>query len=316
MQQSNKKQRFAGFIMLFMTAIFWGAGFVINDNLLAVFNSAPNLINTIRFGVAAILLGIVFARKLRFNRKTLLYAGVGSVMLALGFTLQLIGLKYTTPSHNGFFTVAYVVFVPFFSWIFRKKRPSVISFVGVGVALAGLAILNIDGQGGSVADTVVGDIVTLAGALLFAAQIAWTDWVYTKEEIDYANMTFWQVLFAFVLFALYSVIFESGGYNTITFDPAYCMWRFAIISIGGTAFAYFAQSYALEYLAPTETSLVLACESPVGALMSIAIGIEPFVWNTAVGGALVIAAVVLIELTPYLLAKRKQKSENARNEQD
>lgn len=302
--------------MLFMTAIFWGAGFVLNDNLLAVFNSAPNLINTIRFGVAAILLGIVFARKLRFNRKTLLYAGIGSVMLVGGFTLQLIGLKYTTPSHNGFFTVAYVIFVPFFSWIFRKKRPSVISLVGVGVALAGLAILNIDGQSVGVAETIVGDLLTLAGALLFAAQMAWTDYAYSKQEIDYANMTFWQVLFAFVIFALYSLIFESGSYNTVTFDPAYCIWRFAIISVCGTAFAYLAQSYALEHLAPTETSLVLACESPVGALMSIAIGLEAFVWNTAVGGVLVVASVVIIELTPYLVAKHKQKSEETKNENE
>ena len=76
MFQNGKKQHFLALVMLSMTAIFWGAGFVLNDNLLkAAFNDTPNLINTIRFGVATIVLGIVFARKLKFNRKTLLYAG-------------------------------------------------------------------------------------------------------------------------------------------------------------------------------------------------------------------------------------------------
>lgn len=311
MQQTGKKQHITGVIMLTMTAVLWGAGFVLNDNLLkSAFGAAPNLINTIRFAVAAVLLGIVFCRKLRFNRKTLLYTGIGGVLLFVGFTLQLLGLKRTTPSHNGFLTAAYIIFVPFITWILRKKRPSWITFVGVGIAIAGLAILNFDGQNNKVADTIVGDALTLAGALMFAVQIAWTDYAYSKDEIDYPNMTFWQVLFAAVLFTLYTLIFESGSYTAITFNPATCIWRLAIVSIGGTAFAYFAQTYVQKYLAPTETSLILACESPIGAMISIIVGTEAFVWNTAVGGVLVIAAVIIIEVIPLLLGKRTPNKEN------
>lgn len=296
--------------MLSMTAVFWGAGFVLNANLLNLaFDATPNLLNTIRFGAAAVLLGLVFCRKLRFNRKTLLYAGLGGVMLFGGFTLQLLGLKHTTPSHNGFFTAAYIMFVPFITWIIRKKRPSAPTFIGVGVALAGLAVLNFDGKNIAVADTIVGDALTLAGALLFAAQIAWTDYAYSKEEIDYRNMTFWQVLCAALLFTLYTLIFESRSYSSITFDAGKCVWQLAIVSIGGTAFAYFAQSYAQNNIRPTETSLILACESPIGAAISILADVEEFVWNTAVGGVLVIAAVVIIEVIPYLLQKRKEKRE-------
>lgn len=310
MQQTNKKQHLAGLIMLSVTAIFWGAGFVLNADLLkTAFNATPNLLNTIRFVVSAVLLGGIFARKLRFNRKTLLYAGLGGALLFAGFTLQLLGLKRTTPSHNGFFTAAYIIFVPFIAWILRKKSPNAITFVGVGIAIVGLAILNFDGQMGKVADTIVGDMLTLVGALMFAVQIAWTDFAYSKEEIDCPNMTFWQVLFAAVLFALYTLIFESKNYSDITFAAGQCIWKLAIVSIGGTAFAYFAQSYAQNHITPTETSIILACESPIGAVISIVAGVEAFVWNTAVGGILVIAAVVIIEVVPYLIAKRKAKKD-------
>lgn len=292
--------------MLTATAVFWGAGFVLNDALLKnAFNAAPNLINAIRFGVAALLLGVIFARKLRFGRKTLLYAGVGGALLFAGFTLQLYGLKYTTPSHNGFFTAAYIVFVPFFAWIMRKKRPSRITFAGVGIAIAGLAILNLDGQNDSFAETAIGDALTLAGALMFAAQIAWTDYAYAKREIDCPNMTFWQVLCAALLFTLYTVIFESRSYGAITFETSACLWQLAIVSLGGTAFAYFAQTYAQNHISPTQTSLILACESPIGAVISIIAGVETFVWNMAVGGALVVVAVVIIEVAPMLCAKRR-----------
>lgn len=310
MQQTNRKQHLAGIIMLSVTAIFWGAGFVLNKSLLkSTFHDTPNLINAIRFAVAAILLGVVFARKLRFNRKTLLYAGLGGALLFAGFTLQLLGLKRTTPSHNGFFTAAYIMFVPFIAWILRKKRPGALTFVGVGVAIVGLAVLNFDGGTGKVADTIVGDVLTLASAVMFAMQIAWTDYAYGKEEIDYPNMTFWQVLVAAILSLMYTLIFESKNYSSITFDAGECLWRLAIVVVGGTAFAYFAQSYAQNHVTPTETSIILACESPIGAIISIVAGVEPFVWNTAVGCVLVIAAVVIIEIVPYFIAKRKAKKD-------
>lgn len=313
MLNNDRKQHIAGLLMLSLTAIFWGAGFVLNDNLLnAAFNLTPNLINTIRFGIATVLLAAIFNRKLTFNKKTLLYAGLGGLMLFGGFTLQLLGLKRTTPSHNGFFTVAYVVFVPFIAWILRKQRPSWVTFAGVAVALAGCIILNIDGfseTDATVSDTLIGDLLTLAGAVMFAGQIALTDYAYAKGEIDYPNMTFWQILTATILFALYSVTVESGNYNAVTFDPSYCIWRLVVVSVGGTAFAYLAQGYAQKHLAPTETSIILACESPIGALLSIILGVEPFLWNTAVGGALVVASVLILELAPYLL-KRKNKRNN------
>lgn len=317
MLKTGKKQHIAGIIMLSLTAIFWGAGFVINDNLLNTsFNNTPNLINTIRFGVASVLLGIIFARKLKFTRKTLLYAGVGATLLFLGFTLQLWGLQRSVPSHNGFFTAAYVVFVPFIAWIFRKKRPSWITFFGVGIAFLGLAILNLNtDKGVSVSDTAAGDLLTLVGAVMFAAQIALTDYAYSKREIDYANMTFWQVLFAAILFTLYSVIFESPHYHTVTFNPSF-IWQFAIISIGGTTFAYLSQSYAQNNLPPSETSIILACESPIGMMLSVIIGIEAFTWNTAVGGALVIADVIMMEVIGSLMEKREKAKTEQNKEQD
>lgn len=295
--------------MLSFTAIFWGAGFVLNDNLLtASFDKTPNLLNAIRFFVATILLCIVFAKKLRCNKHILLYSSIGGAMLFGGFTLQILGLRLSTPSHNGFFTASYIIFVPFITWIFRKQRPSWQVFVSIAIAIAGLAILNISFSTTESKNTLYGDLLTLCGAVLFASQIVWTDFALKKDDINYVDMTVWQVLFAAVLFALYTVIFESKNYSAIVFDSRYCIWRLIIVSVGGTAFAYFSQSYAQNHLAPSETSLVLACESPIGAVISILVGAEVFVWNTAVGGALVIISVAIIELLPYLHERRKKKN--------
>ena len=310
MRVKKDKGHLLGLIMLSMTAIFWGAGFVLNDQLLSsAFYGAPNLINATRFGVSAIILAVIFCKKLKFDRKTILFGLIGGSMLFAGFTLQIYGLRSSTPSHNGFFTASYILFVPFVAWILLKKRPSWIMFAGVFVALAGLAILNFFTEEQD-KPTVIGDLLTLAGAILFASQIAWTDYAL-KKGANTVNMTVWQCAFAAVLFVLYTAIFESKNYAAISFDTGYCVWRLIVITLGGTAFAYYAQTYAQNRLNATETSLILACESPIGALLSVACGIEAFRWNTLVGGLLVITAVIIMEVIPAVMSSRAKKKTHA-----
>ena len=305
MRVKKDKGHLLGLIMLSMTAVFWGAGFVLNDQLLgSAFHDAPNLINAVRFGVSSIVLAVIFCKKLKFDKKTILFGLAGGAMLFAGFTLQIYGLRSSTPSHNGFFTAAYIVFVPFIAWILLKKRPTWIMFVGVAAALTGLAILNFFNAEND-EPTLIGDLLTLTGALLFASQIVWTDFSL-KKGADTVNMTVWQCVFAAILFILYTVIFESKNYSAISFDASYCVWRLIVTTLGGTAFAYFSQTYAQNRLNATETSLILACESPIGALLSVACGIEAFRWNTLVGGLLVIAAVIIMEVIPAVSENRKR----------
>ena len=304
---NNSKQHSIGLILLSMTAIFWGAGFVINNQLLdATFFNTPSLLNAMRFVIASLCLLAVFNRKIRFSKQILFYGGLGGAMLFAGFLSQTIGQKYTTPSHSGFFTAAYVMFVPFIGWIAYKKRPRWISFVGVAVAIVGLLVLNFSSNDVGTEKMWLGDILTILCAVMFALQIFWTDYTLKKNKVDFVQLTFWQVAVAAVLFVLYSAIFESKHYSSMSFDMSYCWWRLLIVIFGGTAFAYYAQTFAQNHLAPTETSLIMACESPIGAFLSMILIIEPFSWQTVVGGVLVIAAVILVEVVPTITCRKKQ----------
>ena len=293
--------------MLSLTTIFWGAGFVLNAQLRqSSFEHAPALLNAVRFAVATLLLLAVFNRKIRFNKHTLLYGAVGGALLFGGFMLQTAALTYTTPTHNGFFTAAYVVFVPFIAWIVYKKRPSWVLFVGACVAVCGLVILNLKNET-LPPEAWKGDLMTLGCALCFALQIVWTDVLLTKNKTDSVQLTFWQLAFAAVLFIAYTLIFEHKYVFDMDFDFGYCWWRLAIVTVGGTAFAYYAQTYAQNHVSPTETSILMACESPLGAVLSLIVGLDVFAWTIPVGGGLVIAAVVLVEIVPNLVSKRKQE---------
>lgn len=303
----GKKQHILGILMLTVTTVIWGAGFVLNAELRASsFANAPALLNAVRFGMSALILLAVFNRRIRFNKHTLLYGAVGGALLFGGFLLQTIALGYTTPAHNGFFTAAYVVFVPFIAWIVYKKHPSWVMFLGAAVAICGLLVLNLKNET-LPPDAWKGDLMTLGCALCFALQIIWTDVLLVKDKTDSVQLAFWQVAFAAIFFIAYSLIFENKYVFNMHFDFNYCWWRLAIVTIGGTAFAYYAQSYAQKHVSPTETSILMACESPIGAVLSLIVGLDVFAWTIPVGGGLVLAAVVLVEIVPSMISKRKEK---------
>ena len=318
MVKTDKKSHAIGLVMLLMTALFWGAGFVLNDQLLdAAFYDTPSLLITLRFGIAALCLLALFNKRIRFNKRILLYGGVGGVLLFAGFLTQTIGQKYTVPSHSGFFTASYVMFVPFITWIAYKKRPGWFSFVGAAVAVVGLVVLNFKSDDLGANNVLIGDVLTVSCAIMFALQIFWTDYTFKKNQVDRIQLTFWQVAFAAVLLMLYSLIFESKNYASIDIAAVGDnWWRLLIVIFGGTAFAYYAQTYAQKWVSPTETSLILGCESAIGAILSMALLIEPFSWQTVVGGLLVLAAVVLVEVAPNVHSRRKSKETNADDEND
>ncbi len=305
-------------IMLSTTAIVWGAGFLLSTMLLQNgFAEIPLTLNTIRFGIAAILLTAVFCRKLKFCKKLFVYGLTGGAMLFGGFALQLLGLNYTTPARCGFFTASYTLFVPFIIWIFRKKRPSLLVGLGILSALAGLIILNINGgetpQG---SNELLGNALTLGGSLFFALQIVLADKALHEKQLDTISLTVVQVVFCALLFLVFSLIFECKNYSAVKIDWGASWWQLAIVGVLGTGFAYFSQTFAQSHLTPTETSIIIACESPIGAVFSVTLGMESLTWQICVGGLLAVLSVVLVEILPSVSEARKAKTERMTNDTD
>ncbi len=307
MLNNKSKQHLLALIMLSATTIIWGAGFVLSNALVAPggsFTKLPHLLNFFRFLVASVVLVVVFFKKIKTDWQTVWHGLVGSVFLFGGFALQLLGLKYTTAASCGFFTAAYVLFVPFIVWISQKKSPSLITWTGVAVAVLGLVIFN----GTNYDDTpnaTLGNLLSLGSAFLLAFQITWTEHCLSKNKTDTINMTVWQVVFATALFLVLTLALEGSLYSTYIpqINWSATWWRIAIVSIGGTAFAYISQTYAQKHLPSSETSLIMVCESPIGALISVLIGTDALTWQLVVGGLLIVTAIFLVEIIPTLKNK-------------
>lgn len=313
MVTNNNQKRTISIVMLCAVAVIWGAGFVLADALLADgFAVTLGLQNAFRFGFGAIFLVIVLWKDVKLSWKNVTYGAIGGAMLFCGFTFQLMGQTYITPAHCGFFTALYFVMTPFIAWIVYKKAPNLSVFVAVALAVAGFVVLNLDKM--PTAEESLGILFTVIGAFMFALQIVYGDYLLKKDKIQSNNLVVLQLVFASILFVLYTLIFESRKYSSLNISIANVWWKIAIVSILGTGFAYYAQTYAQKYVKPTQTSLILTCETPIGAIISIAFGIDKFSWNIVVGGLLVIGAVVLAEFAPLWVDKVKTKRQENCNQ--
>lgn len=306
MVKTNEEKRILSLVMLIIVALVWGIGFVLADELLADgFAPVPGLQNALRFCIGTTLLVIVLWKHIKLTKQTVLYGAIGGALLFGGFLLQLAGQKYITPAHCGFFTALYFVMTPFFAWIVYKKAPHYTVFIAVALAVVGLVILNIGKM--PTAEETLGSMLTIAGATMFAIQIVFADYLLKKNKITSNNLVVLQLVFASILFVLYTLLFESPKYGTLTISIDKVWWKLAIVAFLGSGFAYYAQTYAQNYVSPTQTSLILACETPIGAIASIIVGIDLFSWNIVIGGILVVVSVLLVEFAPAWTEKLRKR---------
>ena len=162
-------------LMLFITAIVWGGGFVAQR--LGAESIGPFTFNAFRFliGTCVLLPFILWTNQ---NKKQLdklpqklsLYKAsiILSIILFCGAALQQIGLSYTSAGKAGFITSLYIITVPILGLC--VKHPLRIShLIGCPIAVIGLYLLAF--HGGSSTSINYGDLLQLIGVFFWSIHI-------------------------------------------------------------------------------------------------------------------------------------------------
>ena len=278
-------------LALLALAILWGTTFYFVHGVLEV--SSPGLFLAARFGTAVLLLGALAAlRRDRLTPGFWRHGALLGLLMFLTFAFQTVGLRYTTPSRSAFLTGLSVLLVPFVSrfWLGRPVRTA--AWIGVALAVVGLAALTRP-FGGDVPATVrLGDALTAICALACALQIAlMSEWAPHHPLVPFTAVQLGVTL----LGALGMAALEPRRLELATGGATFAA-TVAFTGVVMTAGALLLQNWGQARTTAVRAALIFSLEPVAAALFSHLYGGEVLAAMDWVGGALIVAGVLVGEL--------------------
>lgn len=282
-------RRQAADLALLFNTVVWGATFVLVKN--ALDDISPVLFLAMRFTLATVALVILFHGPLRalFTWKAAAAGALAGVFLYAGYLFQTLGLRFTSAPKSAFLTGLTSILVPFLGALVYRTKPRLSEALGVLVATAGLWLMTLPGAMGSIAR---GDLLTLIGAFGFAAHIVTLG--HYSEAMRFEVVSVAQLGAAAVL-ALSS--FWWAEVPRVVWRPM-VVWSVLVSGILSTAVAFTIQAWAMQYTTATRTALIYLLEPVVAWVTSFWLAGEGLSRHGAVGAALILLGVVLVELKP------------------
>jgi drug/metabolite transporter (DMT)-like permease len=270
---------------LVLTTASWGSTFVLIKDLL---DRVPTLdFLAVRFSIAGVVvLAVAHRAVLAMSREAVRRAVVVGGIYGVGQILQTAGLAHTAASVSGFITGMYVVCTPLLASVILRSRITAATWGAVGLATAGLGVLTLHGF-----SIGYGEALTFVAAVLYALHIvALGAWSTARDALGMSVIQLIVIaLICLVATAPDGVVLPDNGRD----------WASVVyMALVAGALALVAQTWAQSQLSPTRTAIIMTMEPVFTAFFAVLIGGEGVTSRMLVGGAMVLAAMLVVEVGP------------------
>jgi drug/metabolite transporter (DMT)-like permease len=265
-----------------VTAI-WGYTFVPVQKALDAYPLFAFL--AVRFAISGLVLAPFAWAPLRSLPRAGWAAGVlAGGFLAAAYGFQTAGLELTTVSSTGFITGLYVVFTPILALVLFRTPVPAAAWVGVALALVGLALIS-----GVPGGSVVGNVLVLANAVAQSFQIVAME--RFAPRYDARALTFIQMS---VSCAAFVVIAVAAGQVQVP-DDAQTWYALVVTGVFAGALGYLVATWVQSRETAARTALVFTLEAPFAAFFGVLLLSESLGWAGWAGCAVMLAGIVLSE---------------------
>ena len=275
--------------LLVATAFIWGVSFLwVKDALNAGLDSSFFLF--LRYLLASLLWLPVCAKELRqaTGRQILMGALVG-VFLYAAMLVQTVALNMTTPSNSAFITTSYVVLTPFAAWLIMGQKPRKKVYACALLCLLGLYVLTM--TPGQPFVLSFGDGLTLLAALLFAFQITFLYRFTSRMPVRL--LTFLPL--ATTCLCCLATALATGSMTLEGVQIKEAIFPTILVVLMATIAAGYMQTVGQTHVVPSRCAIIFSLESVFACLSSVVMGYEPLTLNLALGGLIVVCAVMVSE---------------------
>jgi drug/metabolite transporter (DMT)-like permease len=267
----------------------WGSTFFLIHDLLDRVPVVDFL--AVRFAIASIAILLVSPRAVvRLSPARRRQALVLGALYGVAQILQTAGLAHTAASVSGFITGMYVVATPLFAAVLLRTRIGAMTWLAVLLAVAGLGVLTL-GDVSRGLGLGYGEALTLVAALIYALHIvglgAWSD------ARDALGMSIIQCLVIAVI-----CLVAAAPHGIVLPDRTGDWVAVVYMALVAGAAALLGQTWAQAHLPPTRTAIIMSMEPVFAALFAVLLGGESATLRMLLGGALVLAAMLIVELVP------------------
>lgn len=281
-------------VALALVALVWGTTFVVVKQALGQISTTYFL--AIRFWLASLCMLLLFVRpfyRAGFAKvmEGLRGGAIAGIFLWLGYMLQTFGLKYTTAGKSGFLTGLYIALVPLLVAARYRRWPVAPELIGIGMAVAGMAVLTAPSLSSGGLAMNVGDLLTILCAVAFAIHLLTLGHFAKRAMVEAVALG--QIACAAVLSTL-----SLAAERPVAAWSGSVLFALGLTSIFATALAFSLQTWGQRHTTATRTAVIFALE-PVFALMAAVLwGHEALTWQAVAGGALILGGILFVELKP------------------
>ena len=290
--ERNRKVEVIASIVLAVVALVWGTTYAVIKDTLSVVQ--PFSLMMFRFGFSALILSMMYLKKFKIIKSVDLKRGIIiGIFMFLAFYFLIVSIRFTTVSKFSFIVGAYVLIVPFLSWIINKTRLDRYAIVGAILATIGLAFLTM--EKGAVFN--LWDLVAGCCSFFFAAHMIAIE-KYSGDS-DPILLTIIQFITTAVLFIILTGVKE--GYNFTVLPEI--KWTLGYLVIISTIIPFAIQNIVQRYISSTSTALILTLQSAFGSIFAVYYLDERMTKQMIIGCLLIFIAIVFQETKLKFLKK-------------
>jgi drug/metabolite transporter (DMT)-like permease len=281
----DRRVSLAATALLLVITACWGSTFFLIKDLVHRVPVSDFL--AVRFAVATVALALIFPRALTaLRRDHLRHAVVLGCIYGSAQLLQTTGLARTPASVSGFITGMYVVCTPLFAAVLLHQRIGRLTWIAVLLAVSGLGVLTLSGL-----SVGYGELLILVAAVGYALHIVGLGaWSTPAQAMG----------MSIVQLGIITVICFVGAVpHGIVVPDRLSDWSSLLyMALFAGAGAMAGQTWAQAHLAPTRTAIIMSMEPVFAALFAVLFGGESTTVRLLFGGAMVVGAMLLVELAP------------------
>jgi len=236
------KSRAYRYLLILLAIIFWGTSFVATKTVLHEIK--PVTIIILRLILASILLTIIALstrRKFSINFKSHSWIFILALVAVFHLWIQVTGLQYTTAANTGWIIGTAPVFMAILGFVFYKEKITLLQFLGILVAVAGLLLLI--GKGDI---TNIGLIENQGDLLVLGSAFTWGVYSMVNKKISLSYSPLMTILYLFLMMAVIIIPFNL---NTETINSvinlSFISWMWILflgIFCSGVAYVIWAQA--------------------------------------------------------------------------